>query len=134
MTRNFEQLVEDTRFWLRSSTRPKLSRKNFANQFGVLRSNFEILDSPNQCISGYELCSVISDRCIAGAVRVESIGQTVVASITEFAWYEDNMGLRSTLTGNVEIHVLSDLPGVVLDRVYDQISVPLSRVIQNTGR
>lgn len=134
MIRDFEQIIGDTRFWLRKTSKQTISRKNFANQLGLLRHSFEIFNSPEQCISGYELRSVIGGRCIAGALHVESLGVNGNTDVTELAWHDGYVGVRSMLTGSNRPNMLQDLPGVVLDRVHDQIAVPLNKVLRIIGQ
>jgi hypothetical protein len=131
MSRDFEQLVGSTRYWLRSTTKPRLSRNNLAGRFGKTRRDFVILTDPVQCVAGFELTSVIGGHCIFGALQVQTLTARGTAELTELAWDEDKMAVRSPMTGSNNIHLIEELSGLVLDRVHDQFAMPLQQILRN---
>ena len=120
MRRNFDQLIEETRAWLYSSSRPKPSIKNEVARYGFIRRAHTILEDPIEHVVAVEHSTLFTGKKI-GAIALQPVGSTLAPIL--FRWEGSDYTVMSELTFNPTQPIsLNRLSGVILDTIYDRLA------------
>jgi len=128
MYASYERLIRDTRLWLGES-RPKLTRKNPAKKFGVVLHASDIQVQPKVGIQAFELRTMIKGDFLYGGIQIVAVGVDGLTEKSTMAWDRDNIAFESPLIGTEGPHLINRLPGVVLERIYPQFAIPISKAL-----
>ncbi len=138
MARDFEQVVFDTRVWLRESGCSRVARKSeLGSGFGVIRYAKTLIEEPTEEVEAFE------HRTFRGAhMGMLAVRPYIDAGLDpiNFKWGETSgMSVKTPLTYRPEQFVpLLSLSGVILDAVYDRLApvanaLNLERIIKNVS-
>lgn len=126
MNRNFDQLIDTTRAWLYSSSRPKPSIRNEVARYGFVRRAHTILEDPTEHIVAVEHKTIFTGKKV-GAIALQPV-ETNLAPIL-FHWEGNNYTVMSELTYNPTQPIsLTRLSGVILDTIYDRLAPAVNAV------
>lgn len=135
MNRNFEKIVEDTRLWLQSSSRPKPSIRNEVARYGFVRRAHTIIQEPTEHVVAVEHNTLFTGKKI-GAIALQPVEADLAPIL--FRWEDNDYTVMSELTYNPSQPVnLNRLSGVILDAIYGRIApamnvINLQRIIDST--
>ena len=138
MARDFEQVVFDTRIWLRESGYSRVARKSeLGSGFGVIRYAQTLLEEPTEVVEAFEHRTFRGVHM--GMLAVRPSIDTDLDPIN-FKWQETSgMSVMTPLTYQPERFVpLLSLTGVILDAVYDRLApvadaINLERIIKRVS-
>jgi hypothetical protein len=129
MERDFDQIIGDVRYLL-SRKKPKITKRNPAQVFGRYRGEFDMQTRPSLFLSVFEVSSLFGGTALYGGVEVILITGEGCGEITQMAWSGDGrINFRSPLIGTDHPVEPENLSGVVLDRLYNQIAIPLHKTV-----
>mgnify|MGYP000061130533 CR=1 FL=1 len=138
MARDFEQVVFDTRVWLRESGCSRVARKSeLGSGFGVIRYAKTLIEEPTEVVEAFE------HRTFRGAhMGMLAVRPSIDANLDpiNFKWQQPSgMSVMTPLTYRPEQFVpLLSLSGVILDAVYDRLApvadaINWERIIKNVS-
>lgn len=127
MVRNFDQIVDDARYWLRAKAKVRPSWKNEVGNFGFLRHAYVGFSEPALLVTGSEHTTLRGKKFGAVVLRPEEGSE--IAPIT-FRWMDGMYMVMSPLTLRPpgQLVVLDELSGVVLDAVFGVIEPVMSEI------
>ncbi len=100
---------------------------------GVFRYETGYLTDPQQILIAYE--RVFRDGCpnTVGSLAVQyGFGFNDLTSATTLKWEDCWLTVQSPHTGSPQAELpIRSLPGVVRDRVYQQLAIPLNRMVKD---
>ncbi len=127
MYRNFDQIRDDARAWLRVSSRPIPSIRNEVNYYGFIRRAHIIIDEPTEHVAAVEVNRPLTGRRV-GALALQPDEEAGLAPVL-FQWNENVYTVMSELTYNPSKPVrLNQLSGVILDAIYDRIAPVMNEI------
>lgn len=123
---DFEQLIGDTRHWLKKSAKPRPFIAA-GSGFGFNRKEGEHFESPNVVIVGVESRFILGayrvGGCLAVKYSIDILGAQQVTQ-TELHWRDDELRVQSPHTGSEDEAVpLEELSGVTQERIYNQLAI-----------